>query len=275
MKCGSLIIVSPTGQGYRFHHTYCLEYPMKTVLITGCSSGYGLETARYFLAQGWNVIATMRTPQATLLPASERLRILALDVTQPHSIAAAVEASGPVDVLVNNAGIGLFGALEATPMATVREIFETNTFGSMAVTQAVIPQMRTRRSGVVINVTSSATLAPMPLVAAYTASKQAIEGFTGSLALELAGFNVGAKLVEPGYAPTTRFSENAGERMAGMIPADYTPVAQAIFAELGSGQYTTEQDVAEVVWRAANDTSGQLRFAAGADALTLANQLRR
>ncbi len=275
MKCGSLIIVSPTGQGYRFHHTYCLEYPMKTVLITGCSSGYGLETARYFLAQGWNVIATMRTPQATLLPASERLRILALDVTQPHSIAAAVEASGPVDVLVNNAGIGLFGALEATPMATVREIFETNTFGSMAVTQAVIPQMRTRRSGVVINVTSSATLAPMPLVAAYTASKQAIEGFTGSLALELAGFNVGAKLVEPGYAPTTRFSENAGERMAGMIPADYMPVAQAIFAELGSGQYTTEQDVAEVVWRAANDTSGQLRFAAGADALTLANQLRR
>ncbi|MEJ5278601.1 SDR family oxidoreductase [Pseudomonas sp. MYb541] len=235
---------------------------MKTVLITGCSSGYGLETARYF--------ATMRTPKTTLLPASERLRILALDVTQPHSIAAAIEANGPIDVLVNNAGIGLFGALEATPMATVREIFETNTFGAMAMTQAVIPQMRARRSGVVINVTSSATLAPMPLIAAYTASKQAIEGFTGSLALELAAFNVGAKLVEPGYAPTTRFSENAGERMAGMIPAGYAPVAQAIFAELGSGQYTTEQDVAEGVWRAANDTSGQLRFPAGADAVALA-----
>ncbi|MGY2289806.1 SDR family oxidoreductase [Pseudomonas sp. SDO528_S397] len=248
---------------------------MKTVLITGCSSGYGLETARHFLSQGWNVIATMRTPQTTLLPASQRLRILALDVTQPHSIAAAIEASGPIDVLVNNAGIGLFGALEATPMATVREIFETNTFGSIAMTQAVIPQMRARRAGVVINVTSSATLAPMPLVAAYTASKQAIEGFTGSLALELAAFNVGAKLVEPGYAPTTRFSENAGERMAGMIPADYVPVAQAIFAELGSGQYTTEQDVATAVWRAANDTCGQLRFPAGADALGLAAQLRR
>jgi len=248
---------------------------MKTVLITGCSSGYGLETARYFLAQGWNVIATMRRPQTTLLPSSERLRILALDVTQPHSIAAAIEASGTIDVLVNNAGIGLFGALEATPMSAVREIFETNTFGSIAMTQAVIPQMRARRSGVVINVTSSATLAPMPLVAAYTASKQAIEGFTGSLALELAAFNVGAKLVEPGYAPTTRFSENASERMAGMIPADYAPMAQAIFAELGSGQYTIEQDVAEGVWRAANDTSGQLRFAAGADALALATQLRR
>jgi len=248
---------------------------MKTVLITGCSSGYGLETARYFLAQGWHVIATMRRPQTTLLPSSERLRILALDVTQPHSIAAAIEASGTIDVLVNNAGIGLFGALEATPMSAVREIFETNTFGSIAMTQAVIPQMRARRSGVVINVTSSATLAPMPLVAAYTASKQAIEGFTGSLALELAAFNVGAKLVEPGYAPTTRFSENASERMAGMIPADYAPMAQAIFAELGSGQYTIEQDVAEGVWRAANDTSGRLRFAAGADALALATQLRR
>lgn len=184
---------------------------MKTVLITGCSFGYGLETARYFLAQGWNVIATMRTPQPTLLPASERLRILALDVTQPHSIAAAIEASGPIDVLVNNAGVGLFGALEATPMATVREIFETNTFGSMAMTQAVIPQMRARRSGVVINVTSSATLAPMPLVAAYTASKQAIEGFTGSLALELAAFNVGAKLVEPGS--TTSSSKDVHGRL--------------------------------------------------------------
>src|SRR6476619_4379206 len=98
---------------------------MKTVLITGCSSGYGLETARHFHAQGWNVIATMRTPHADALPRSERLRVLPLDVTKPASIAAAVEASGPLDVLVNNAGIGLFGAFEVTPMATVREVFET------------------------------------------------------------------------------------------------------------------------------------------------------
>ena len=103
---------------------------MKTVLITGCSSGYGLETARHFLAQGWRVIATMRTPRQELLPASANLRILALDVTQPGSIARALDAAGPIDVLVNNAGIGLFGAFEATPMATVRDIFETNTFGA-------------------------------------------------------------------------------------------------------------------------------------------------
>ena len=181
---------------------------MKNVLITGCSSGYGLETARHFHAQGWNVIATMRTPCEDVLPRSQRLRVLALDVTKPEQIAAAIEAGGPLDVLVNNAGIGALGAFEATPMAMAREVFETNTFGVMAMTQAVLPQFRARRSGVVVNVTSSVTLAPMPLVAVYTASKMAIEGFTASLALELDAFNVRAKLVEPGYGPTTAFASN-------------------------------------------------------------------
>src|SRR4030095_4264501 len=178
---------------------------MKTVLITGCSSGYGLETARHFLAKGWNVIATMRSPREELLPRSERLRMLPLDVTRPASIAATIEAAGPIDVLVNNAGIGLFGAFEAPPMLTTREVFETNTLGVRAMTQAVLPQLRARKSGVVINVTSSATLAPMPLVAVYTASKTATEGLTAWLAFELDAFNVAVKLVEPGYAPSTRF----------------------------------------------------------------------
>src|SRR5215475_13006365 len=105
---------------------------MKTVLITGASSGYGLETARHFHAQGWNVIATMRTPRAGILPTSERLRVLPLDVTKPASVAAALETSGPIDVLVNNAGIGVVGVFEVTPMATIRDVFETNTFGVMA-----------------------------------------------------------------------------------------------------------------------------------------------
>ncbi|MGY2171480.1 SDR family oxidoreductase [Pseudomonas gingeri] len=246
---------------------------MKTVLITGCSSGYGLETARYFHAQGWNVIATMRTPREDLLPVSQRLRVLALDVTQPESIAAVLEASGPLDVLVNNAGIGLFGAFEVTPMATTREVFETNTFGVMAMTQAVLSHMRGRRCGVIVNVTSSATLAPMPLVAVYTASKMAIEGFTASLAHELEAFDVAVKLVEPGYAPTTRFTSNGSARMDGLIPPAYAPFAQAVFASLAqSSARTTELDVAEAVWRAATDTTGQLRFAAGADAVALAGE---
>jgi len=243
---------------------------MKTVLITGCSSGYGLGTARHFHAQGWNVIATMRTPQEDLLPRSERLRVLPLDVTQPDSIAAAIKAAGPIDVLVNNAGLGLFGAFEATPMATVREIFETNTFGMMAMAQAVLPQFRARKSGLVINVTSTVTLAPMPLVAAYTASKTAIEGFSGSLALELAPFNVGVKLVEPGYGPNTQFTANGAERMQGLITETYAPFAQAIFAGLGNmAAVTTAEDVAEAVWRAANDGTAKLRYPAGADAIAL------
>jgi short-subunit dehydrogenase len=174
-------------------------------------------------------------------------------------------------VLVNNAGIGVVGVFEATPMATVREVFETNTFGVMAMTQAVLPQLRARRSGAVVNVTSSATLAPMPLVAVYTASKMAIEGFTASLALELQAFDVRVKLVEPGYGPTTRFTSNSGSRMDGLIPEAYAPFAQHIFTSLAQGAaVTTASDVAEVVWRAANDSSGQLRFPAGPDAVALA-----
>lgn len=243
---------------------------MKTVLITGTSSGYGLATARYFLAQGWKVIATMRTPREDLFPASSNLRLLALDVTQPDSIARALNGAGPIDVLVNNAGIGLFGAFEATPMSTVRDIFETNTFGVMAMCQAVIPQFRARAAGIIVNVTSSATLAPFPLVACYTASKTAIEGFTASLELELKEFGVRVKLVEPGYGPSTSFASNGQQRMQGLIPDAYKPFAHSVFAGFTKvTAVTREADVAETVWKAANDVSSQLRFAAGEDALAL------
>jgi NAD(P)-dependent dehydrogenase (short-subunit alcohol dehydrogenase family) len=243
---------------------------MKTVLITGCSSGYGLETARYFLSQGWNVIATMRNSRPELLPLSDKLRVLELDVTKAESIATLLQQCGPVDVLVNNAGIGLFGAAEATPMSTVREVFETNTFAMIAMTQAVIPQFRAQKSGMIINVTSSSVLAPMPLVAVYTASKTATEGFTSSLAFELKPFNIEVKLVQPGYGPTTRFTANGAERMQGLIPQDYASYVQEVFAAFTQvSTFTKETDVAETIWRAANDTSGQLRFAAGADAVAL------
>jgi NAD(P)-dependent dehydrogenase (short-subunit alcohol dehydrogenase family) len=244
---------------------------MKAVLITGCSSGYGLATAREFHAQGWRVVATMRTPRPDVLPRSDRMRILPLDVTNPESIAATVEASGAIDVLVNNAGIGLLGAFEVTPMSTVREMFETNTFGVMAMTQAVLPQFRARRSGLIVNVTSSATLAPMPMVAVYTATKMAIEGFTASLAFELEAFNVGAKLVEPGYGPNTAFAGNGRARMDGLIPAAYAPFAERLFASMGQpAAVTTASDVAETVWRAANDATSKLRYSAGPDAVALA-----
>jgi NAD(P)-dependent dehydrogenase (short-subunit alcohol dehydrogenase family) len=248
------------------------EPMMKTVLITGCSSGYGLETARLFHANGWNVIATMRAPREDVLPRSDRLRVLPLDVTKPESIAAALAASDPIDVLVNNAGIGLFGAFEATPMATAREVFETNTFGVMAMTQAVLPRFRARRSGVVVNVTSSATLAPFPLVAVYTASKTAIEGFTASLEHELRAFDVRVKLVEPGYGPDTRFALNSGARLDGPISEAYQPYAQPILSAFAArpDAVTTAADVADAVWRAATDLAGPLHYPAGPDAVALA-----
>lgn len=248
----------------------------QTVLITGTSSGYGKATAELFLERGWNVVATMRTPKADIFRAkSDRLTVLPLDVTDSGSIRRALDQAlntfGAIDVLVNNAGIGVVGAFEATPMATVREVFETNTFGVMAMTQAVLPLFRELRAGTVVNVTSSVTLARMPLAAAYTASKAAIEGFSGSLAFELEAFGVKVKLVEPGYGPTTRFSSNGALRMEGLIPEAYRSFAEPIFASFARpAAVTTESDVAEVVWRAANDTTGQLRFPAGADALALA-----
>jgi NAD(P)-dependent dehydrogenase (short-subunit alcohol dehydrogenase family) len=243
---------------------------MKTILITGCSSGYGLETARHFYAKGWNVVASMRTPRLDLFDTSDRLRVLALDVTDADSIALAIELAGPIDVLVNNAGIGLFGALEHSPMAKIRDVYATNTLGTIAMTQAVIPQMHERGSGTIINVTSSTTLAPFPLAAAYTGSKTAIQGFTGSLAHELAPLGISVKLVEPGYGPTTAFAANTDIKLEDVLPEPYGSYAAPILAGMAEpALFTTEGDVAEAVWAAVHDTSGRSHFPAGADALAL------
>jgi NAD(P)-dependent dehydrogenase (short-subunit alcohol dehydrogenase family) len=242
---------------------------MKTVLITGCSSGFGLETARYFLERDWKVIATMRTPREDLLPASEHLRVLALDVTDPASIRRAVDAAGPIDVLVNNAGIGLLAALEGISMPTAREIFETNTLGTIAMTQAALPQFRQRRAGVIVNVTSSVTLKPLPLLSVYTASKAAVNAFTESLALELQPFNVRVSLVLPGGCRETSFGKNAAPRMQGGHEA-YAEFTQGVFAQMAQWTLLTHPlDVAEAVWRVATDPAAPPRVAAGADALAL------
>jgi NAD(P)-dependent dehydrogenase (short-subunit alcohol dehydrogenase family) len=249
---------------------------MKTVLITGCSSGFGLETARFFLARDWQVIATMRTPRADVLPASDHLRVLPLDVTNPESIREAVEAAGPIDVLVNNAGFGAASPAELVPLATVREIFETNTFGTIALTQAVLPQFRQRKAGVVVNVTSSVTLRAVPLIAAYSASKAAVNAFTESMALELEQFGVRVRLVLPGRAPETRFGDNARAHMHGFDHEAYADLVQSVFARFAdtSSPVTQAKDVAEAVWRAATDPSSPMRIPAGADAEAWAAEAR-
>lgn len=244
-----------------------------TVLITGCSSGFGLETARLFHDRGWSVVATMRTPREGLLPASERMRVLPLDVTDAASIAAAVAAAGPIDVLVNNAGVGLLNALEGLSDRMIGEVFDTNTLGTIAMTRAVLPQMRARRAGVVVNVTSTVTLMPLPLLQVYTASKAAVNAFTECLALELEAFDVRARIVLPGRAPDTAFADNARERMGFDIPEAYQAMAQAVFAawQQEAGELTLAGDVAEAVWHAATDPACPMRVPAGADAVALAN----
>lgn len=243
---------------------------MKTILITGCSSGFGLEIARYFLQRDWKVIATLRTPKEGIFPASDNLTMLPLDVTDTDSIQQAIAAAGPIDVLVNNAGIGLFGIFENLSLDTAREIFETNTFGTMAMIQAVLPQFREKQAGVIVNVTSSVTLKALPMLPVYTASKAAVNAFTESLALELAPFNIRLSLVLPGKSPETRFGENARSRL-GEFPPAYAGFAQQVFEQLTapSDDVTTSQDVAEAVWRAVNDPSSPMRIAAGKDAVPL------
>ncbi|WP_188973828.1 SDR family oxidoreductase [Neoroseomonas lacus] len=249
----------------------------RTVLITGTSSGYGKAIAEMFLAQGWNVLATMRRPDPGVFPMkTDRLRVLPLDVTDPGSIGSAiaegVQTFGAIDVLVNNAGIGLASAFEATPDAVVRQLFETNTFGALATCRAIIPQMRRQGSGVIINVTSSVTIGPMPLVAAYAASKSAVEGFTESLSYELRPFGITARLVEPGYAPTTNFTTNGGARMKGLIPVEYAGFAAACFAKMAAypTAYCSEAEVAQAVLAAATEEGRVLRYLAGADTKMLA-----
>ena len=157
----------------------------------------------------------------------------------------------------------------------MREIFETNTFGTIALTQAVLPQFRQRRAGVVVNITSSVTLKALPLIAAYRASKAAVNAFTESMALELEPFGVRARLVLPGRAPDTRFRENAGAHMHGLDHEAYADTVKKVFVGLqdASSPTTQAQDVAEAAWRAATDPSSPMRIPAGADAEAWAAEL--
>ena len=244
----------------------------RTVLITGCSSGFGLATARFFLDKSWHVVATMRTPRADLLPPSDRLRVLALDVTDAESVRRCVADAGEIDALVNNAGIGVLAPLEGISMSSAREVFETNVLGTIAMTQAVLPQVRARRAGVVVNVTSSVTLRSLPLLSVYTGSKAAVNAFTESLALELAPFDVRVRLVLPGRSPETSFGDNARPRMAAAMHEAYADFTQRVFATVRdtSSPVTHAQDVAEAVWRAVTDPAAPMRLPAGADAVALA-----
>lgn len=242
---------------------------MSKVLITGCSSGFGLDTAKFFLDQGWDVAATMRTPNADVLPKSDRLQVLALDVTKQESVTQAVAEAGPIDVLVNNAAFGLPSPIELVDLDTVRTLFETNTLGTLAMVQAVLPSFRERRSGVIINVTSAVTVKALPLIGMYRASKAAVDAFTESLALEVNPLGVRVHLVLPGRSLETKFGANASPHLRGLDNPDYAPMIESAIARIRdtSGPVTYANDVSEAIWRVATDPSAPLRVPAGADAV--------
>lgn len=248
---------------------------MNTVMITGCSSGFGLDTARHFLDQGWFVVATMRKPDEALLPSSDRLRLLPLDVTDRDSIARAVEAAGPIDALVNNAGIGWLAPFEGTSTEAISNIFRTNTFGTFEMIRAVLPQMRENGAGVIVNVSSSVTLKPLPLLPVYTASKAAVNAYTECLALELAPLGIRTRLVLPGQAPATRFGQNAMALMAEAreAPEAYTSLLDEVMTgmrESAGKDLTRSEDVVQAVWRAVTDPDCPFHLPAGRDAEALA-----
>lgn len=242
---------------------------MPTVLITGCSSGFGLETAKLFLERGWKVIATMRHPREDSLPASDSLTVLPLDVTDPASIAGAFEQAGDIDVLVNNAGFGAAVPIELIEPETARQLFETNMLGTLATIQAILPKFRERRRGTIINVTSTVTLKPLPLVSVYRASKAAVNALSESLAAEMEPFGVRVHIVLPGRSPETSFGDNAMPHLRGLDNPDYKPMIEDMIARFreDTGPVTHAADVAKAVWLAATDPAAPLRIPAGEDAV--------
>ncbi|GHH41740.1 SDR family oxidoreductase [Lentzea cavernae] len=247
----------------------------KTVLITGASSGLGRATAEHFHAQGWNVVATMRSPErASGLTASDRVLLTRLDVQDADSIRSAVDAGlerfGRIDVLVNNAGYGAYGPLEATSPEEIRRQFDVNVFGLLATTQALLPHFRANRSGVVVNVSSIGGRMAFPLGSLYHGAKFAVEGLSEALRYELAEIGVAVKVVEPGGMKT----DFGGRSLAFTNDeelTEYQPLVQKVLGVLGplveSG--SAPELVAEVVHTAATDGTAQLRYEAGPDAVQL------
>jgi NAD(P)-dependent dehydrogenase (short-subunit alcohol dehydrogenase family) len=252
--------------------------PSKTILITGASIGIGHSTAELFQSRGWNVVATMRNPTAAMardtsiqdLAARENVLVTPLDVTNQASIDTAISAAisrfGSIDVLVNNAGYGLYGILEATSIDDLRQQFETNVIGLLATTKALIPHFRKQHSGIIINISSIGGLFSIPASAPYGGTKFAVEGISEALTHEMRSIGVRVKLIEPGFIKT-----NFGNAMTfandPAIP-DYQPLVASLFKTFASmaADAADPSLVAEVIYRAATDGTDQLRYLAGADA---------
>jgi NAD(P)-dependent dehydrogenase (short-subunit alcohol dehydrogenase family) len=246
----------------------------KTVLITGCSSGLGKATAVCFARNGWNVLATMRRPEAEQeLTKLNNVLVTGLDVQDPDGIRDAVATGirhfGRIDALVNNAGFGLFGIFEATSRERIEEQFSVNLFGAMNVIRELLPHFRANRKGIILNVSSGAGVFGLPMISLYCASKFVLEGFSEALSYELTSQNIIVKIVEPGGMVKTNFGKRSAQESAltDRIPDydEFVTQASSFFERLRARRIGTEEKVAEVILNAATDGTAQLRYVATED----------
>ena len=249
----------------------------QTWFITGANRGIGLAIARAALAAGHRVVATARQGAAVVEALGDRDDVLALDldVTRPAQVRAAVEAAtarfGGIDDLVNNAGYGHLGLFEQTSDADARAQFETNVFGMMDVTRAVLPVMRARRSGRVLNLSSVAGMAGFAMAGLYCASKFAVEGFSLSLAQEVKAFGIHVTVVAPGFIRTD-FLDPSSYRLPDASIPDYAAMDEALRAAYLPMNHLQPGDPARLgraLVELAASESPPLRWSAGSDAVQM------
>lgn len=240
----------------------------KTIFITGASAGLGKATAILFQSKGWNVIATMRNPEKeTELNQLENITLLPLDVTNLHQIKSTVAKAislHPIDVVFNNAGYGLMGALEALSDEQILRQINTNLLGVIRVTQAFIPHLREKKSGLFISTTSIGGLFGFPLHSIYHAAKFAVEGWSEGMSFELGLHNIGIKTIAPGGIAT----DFIGRSLDRSSHPEYKDIEDKLFSAVDGMMHaaSTGQQIAETVYEAATDGKDQIRYLAGADA---------
>ena len=247
----------------------------KTVLITGASSGIGKATALFFAEQGWNVIATMRTPEKeTELTVLDNVWVASLDVLNPESIEKTVregiERFGKIDVLVNNAGYGAYGPLEVFERESIIRQFNTNVIGLLDVTKEVLPYFRKNKDGIIINISSMGGRLTFPFGALYHGTKFAVEGISESINFEVAAFGGKVKIVEPG-ATATDFAGRSFDFKNDENLTEYQGLMNnlmSLMQSLGANSFPARV-VAAKIYEAATDGTDRLRYAATPDAAAL------
>lgn len=234
---------------------------MKTIFITGASTGIGKATAKLFQSKGWNVIATMRTPEKeTELTHLENVTVLPLDITNPEQIKSTVEKAislFDIDIVVNNAGYGLMSSLESFTDENIVSQIDTNFLGTVRVTKAFIPYFREKKNGLFINVTSIGGHTSFPFTSIYNGTKWAVEGWSECLSLELAIFNVNIKTVSPSSTKTELFNHNSD-----VTPSPYYEAVENKMLGM-INPASTPEEIADVILEAATDNKDQLRYFAG------------